>query len=393
MVAGRSRPTASLHVMCGDLMSAVVRRFAPLAAAVFAVASCSDNIPTAPNVQAEPRALRVTAEAGTLAWLTKYLSRSRSRAPRPKDPVVLAGAGDIARCYPGTNVREFQAPGPDHPAEATARLLDAMPGATVMTVGDNAYEFGSPFDFAGCYDPTWGRHRARTRPATGNHEYLTPGAAGYFEYFGERAAPPLGYYSYNLKSWHVAVLNSTPQVYLCWPPESDELPDFPPQPPPPVPNPAAGRACAGDVSQQAWLAADLAANRNRQCTVVYFHHPRFSSGKHGNHYQMQKMWDIMYANGVELVVSGHDHLYERFAPQTPDAVRDDQFGIRQFTVGTGGAEFYAVTALQPNSEIVINDIHGVLALALDDGRYSWSFVGVDRAIKDSGAGSCHASPV
>jgi hypothetical protein len=269
-----------------------------------------------------------------------------------------------------------------------------MPGATVMAVGDNAYEFGSPLDYLGCYHPTWGRHRSRTRPATGNHEYLTPGALGYFLYFGRRAAPPLGYYSYELGSWHVVVLNSTPQVYLCWPPESDELPPgFPPKPQPPLPDPSAGRACAGDVAQQAWLAADLAGHRGTACTVVYFHHPRFSSGLHGNHFQMQKIWDILYANGVDVVVSGHDHLYERFGPQDPDGNPNDVNGIRQFTVGTGGAEFYSVSAVQRNSEVIINTAHGVLALALDAGRYAWSFVTTDGAIRDSGERGCHAAPV
>jgi 3',5'-cyclic AMP phosphodiesterase CpdA len=163
--------------------------------------------------------------------------------------------------------------------------------------------------------------------------------------------------------------------------------------PPAVLGPEAGRACAGDVAQQAWLAADLAAHRGAQCTIAYFHHPRFSSGMHGNHFQMQKIWDLLYAHGVDLVVSGHDHMYERFGPQNPDAQPDDTYGIRQFTVGTGGAEFYAVSSVQPNSEVIINDTHGVLALALDEGTYAWSFVGVDHSVRDSGSGSCHAPPV
>ena len=113
---------------------------------------------------------------------------------------------------------------------------------------------------------------------------------------------------------------------------------------------------------------------------------------HGNHYQMQRMWDIMYANGVDVVVSGHDHLYERFAPQDPDGVADARFGIRQFTVGTGGAEFYSVSTLQPNSEVLINTVHGILALALDKKGYAWSFIGVDHVVRDSGAGDCHHAP-
>jgi calcineurin-like phosphoesterase family protein len=363
-----------------------------VALGVFAllVVGCSESIPTAPVV---PSFLRhsLTEPGSTLAWLAEYLSNPA--APVSGEPAVLAGAGDIARCYPGPNFRQYQRPGPAHPAQQTASLLDGMPGATIMAVGDNAYEFGSPLDYIGCYHPTWGRHRARTRPATGNHEYLTPGALGYFFYFGRAAAPPRGYYSYDLGGWHVVVLNSTPQVYLCWPPESDELPGFPPKPPPPLPDPSAGRACAGDALQQAWLVADLAAHSTATCTLAYFHHPRFSSGPHGNHYQMQRIWDILYAHGVDVVVSGHDHLYERFARQDPDANPNDVTGIRQFTVGTGGAEFYAVAAVQPNSQVIINTVHGVLALALDAGRYAWSFVAVDGSVRDSGEETCHAPPV
>jgi hypothetical protein len=374
-------------------MTAVLFRNTALAFVILlTVAACTDSLPTTPRPDVAWRVASSTSEARALSWLTSYLDSPHT--PTAGEPAVLAGAGDIARCYPGANFRAFRRPGPDHPAAQTARLLDDMPGATVMAVGDNAYEFGSPLDYWGCYDPTWGRHRSRTRPATGNHEYLTPGALGYFVYFREGAAPPLGYYSYELGSWHVVVLNSTPQVYACWPPESDEVPPgFPSNPPPAILGPEAGRACAGDVAQQAWLAADLAAHSDRQCTVAYFHHPRFSSGPHGNHFQMQKIWDVLYAFGVDLVISGHDHLYERFAPQHPDGQADDQWGIRQFTVGTGGAEFYSVTTLQPNSELVIDTVHGVLALGLDQGQYGWGLVAVDHTIQDSGSGACHGPPV
>lgn len=350
------------------------------------VACHADNsaVPTRASLDAR----RSDAPSDLRVWLGKYL-RTR-HATRQGDPALLAGAGDIARCYPGEDPTQFSPPTADNPAMQTARLLQELGDATVMAVGDNAYEFGSPFDYAGCYQPTWGRLRHRTRPATGNHEYLTPGAAGYFGYFGSRAAPPLGYYSYDLGSWHVVVINSTTQVYTCWPPELTEYPPgFPVLPIPAQPGPAAGRACAGDVAQQLWLAADLAAHRGAACTVAYFHHPRFSSGLHGNQYQMQKIWDILYANGVDVVVSGHDHLYERFAPQDPDGNADEARGIRQFTVGTGGAEFYGISTRQPNSQVLINDRHGVLVLALGAGSYAWTFEAVDHSIADSGSGSCH----
>ena len=156
--------------------------------------------------------------------------RERLAARHP----VLVGAGDIAACDSNGD-------------EATAELLDDIAG-TVFTAGDNAYEFGTPVEFQNCYDPTWGRHKERTRPAAGNHDFATPGAAGYFAYFGAAAGPPgLGYYSYDHAGWHIVVLESNRQVLL------------------------------DDAVQQSWLRQDLAANPAR-CTVAYWHHPRFSSG-------------------------------------------------------------------------------------------------------------------
>lgn len=369
-----------------------VNRSLPAFFAFAVLVGCRGETPTTPQREmATPLAARPAPASDLLDWLRNYIDKPhRHHRASSQAPALLAGAGDIARCYPGSDVTQFHRPTGANPAAQTARLLEELPDATVMAVGDNAYEFGSPLDYAGCYQPTWGRVRDRTMPATGNHEYLTPGAAGYFTYFGLRSAPPLGYYSYDLGSWHVIVINSTPQVYACWPPELTEIPPgFPVLPVPASPGPEAGRACVGDVAQQAWLAADLAAHRDAQCTIAYFHHPRFSSGLHGNQYQMQRMWDLMYANGVDVVVSGHDHMYERFAPQDPDGNADPASGIRQFTAGTGGAEFYAVRERQPNSEVIINDMHGVLILALDNGRYAWSFENTDRVIADAGSGECH----
>jgi 3',5'-cyclic AMP phosphodiesterase CpdA len=285
---------------------------------------------------------------------------------------LLVGAGDIAQCYQPDNPTSVTPPQLTA-AESTAALLDSIPG-TVMAVGDNAYEFGSSADYALCYEPTWGRHKARTRPAAGNHEYLTPGAAGYFAYFGLTAAPPAGYYSYDLGAWHVIVLNSTPQWAACQPPRT---------------SPADGRACPGDVAQRAWLATDLAAHRQR-CTLAYFHHPRYSSGLHGSQYEMQQFWDALYAAGVDVVISGHDHLYERFAPQDPEGHADRRRGIRQFTVGTGGAALYPFTTVLPNSEVRDNRVHGVLAMRLGERKYQWTFIGASGGtIVDSGTGSCH----
>lgn len=356
---------------------------------------------TAPTPDAAPSAARVTEKVETLKdWL-------RSFSAGGENAHVVVGAGDIAECYQGSvpppingssNARQSA-------AEATAKLLDRIPG-TVMAVGDNAYQFGSPFDYAACYHPTWGRHFDRTRPAAGNHEYMTPGAAGYFTYFRERAVPPPdpfdpnppgnGYYSYDAGGWHVIVLNSTPQVYACYPPEVTEVQRDPRWPAPQLAelpaSAAAGRLCPGDVAQRAWLERDLAAHASAQCTLVYWHHPRFSSGHHGNHYQMQNIWDRLYDYGVDVVVTGHDHNYERFAPQDRDGNVNYEFGIRQFVVGTGGADLRPAGPPVDNSEIIIDDTHGVIAVGLKNGGYDWAFIGVDRAVRDSGSGQCHDAP-
>lgn len=337
-----------------------MRAYAFLLLAI-AVAACTDS-PSAPSTAPEE-----SPEADLFLW---RIPNNPWRAP--PGPPVLVGAGDIARCYPSDNPTDITPPSLTA-AEATAKLLDQIPG-TVIAVGDNAYEFGSLSDYLLCYHPTWGRHKARTRPAVGNHEYLTPGAAGYFGYFFPQGGAPGGYYSYNLGSWHVVVLNSMTQWTEC---------------PPPKTSPAEGRTCVGDILQKLWLFADLRWHRQR-CTAVYFHHPRFSSGRHGSQYEMQQFWDIMYANGVDVVVSGHDHLYERFAPQDPDGNSDTERGIRQFTVGTGGAELYEFTTVLPNSEVRDNSTHGVLALRLNDGGYAWEFVPVaGGSFRDSGSGVCH----
>jgi hypothetical protein len=244
-------------------------------------------------------------------------------------PEVLVGAGDIAECG------SIGAP-------ATALLLDTIPG-TVFTAGDNAYPSGSDDDFANCYDPTWGRHKARTRPALGNHEYLTPEAAGYFNYFGAAAGERgKGYYSYELGRWHVVVLNSNIPLD------------------------------AGSPQDQ-WLRADLAATPT-QCVFAYWHHPLFSSGdNHGNQDFVRPLWDALYQYGADLVVVGHEHVYERFAPQRPDGSADPATGIRQFTVGTGGAGVYAFGTPLPNSESR-GTSRGVIKLTLRDGGYDWKFV-------------------
>jgi len=272
-------------------------------------------------------------------------SASVTVTARPSS-AVLVGAGDIASCSSSGD-------------EATAKLLDAIPG-TVFAAGDLAYENGSINEFNSCYSPSWGRHKARTRPSPGNHEYQTFGASGYYEYFGAAAGDPdKGYYSYELGPWHIIVLNSNLRVE------------------------------AGSPQEQ-WLREDL-ANSSVRCTLAYWHHPRFSSGAdHGDNPAMQPLWQALYERGVEVVVSAHDHIYERFAPQTPAGAVDMAKGIRQFVVGTGGGSHDQLGTTSAHSEVRSAEAFGVLKLTLLADRYEWKFVPIKgETFTDQGSASCH----
>ncbi len=267
------------------------------------------------------------------------------------DP-VLVGSGDIASCSSSGD-------------EATAKLLDSISG-TVFTTGDNVYESGTDTEFTNCYEPSWGRHKARTRPSVGNHEYVTSGASGYFNYFGAAAGERgKGYYSYNLGAWHIIVLNS---------------------------NCSQVGGCRAGSPQEQWLRADLAAYP-ATCTLAYWHHPRFSSGSHGNSTAVQPLWQALYDAGADVVVSSHDHDYERFAPQTPSRAADPAYGIRQFVAGMGGKSHYGFGTIQPNSEVRNSDTYGVLKFTLRATSYDWQFVPeAGKTFTDSGTTSCHGSP-
>jgi len=247
--------------------------------------------------------------------------------------------------------------------DQTARLIQSM-GGTVFTTGDNAYFSGSAQEFRDCYEPTWGAFKGRTRPVLGNHEYEGAGPSPYFDYFGTQAvlgtnSGPIGsgYYSFELGEWHAIALNSWLSV--------------------------------NEGSAQAqWLRADLAANRNK-CTLAYWHYPLFTSGPNGNQNQMRPLWRILYEFDVDVVLNGHDHTYERFAPQNPDGAPDSARGIREFVVGTGGAMLYQFVTTMPNSERRIANTFGVLKLTLASGNYQWDFISGSGAVSDSGSGTCH----
>jgi predicted phosphohydrolase len=261
------------------------------------------------------------------------------------DP-VLVGAGDIATC----GLRED---------EDTARLLDDIPG-TVFTAGDNAYPGGTADQFQKCYEPTWGRHKKRTRPSPGNHDYATPYATPYYEYFGRNAGPAgQGYYSYNLGAWHIISLNSIKDAR----PESN---------------------------QGQWLHADLKASR-AVCTLVYWHHPLFTSADQHDLRARRKNRQTLYEFRVDVIVNGHVHDYERFAPQDPEGRADPIRGIRQFIVGTGGASLSNKPAEPnyPNSEVRNNSTWGVIKFTLHATSYDWEFIPIKGgSFRDSGSARC-----
>jgi acid phosphatase type 7 len=276
----------------------------------------------------------------------------------PDKGITIYAAGDIANC-------ENRTP-EDSKAAKTAALiagrLESDPQAAVLTLGDHTYPVGLLSEFTSCYDQTWGQFKGRTYPSPGNHEYYTPRAVGYFSYFGNAAGPGrAGYYSFNLGTWHVVSLNS----YLK--PEQHQ-------------------------AQLAWLKADLAQSHAR-CTLAFWHHPRYSSGGHGNNPQIDDAWKLLYAAGADVLLSAHDHNYERFAPQDGIGELDEQRGIRQFVVGTGGASLTPLRFRKSNSEVSDNASYGVLKLVLKDIGYEWEFLPVERdGFTDSGATLCHSAP-
>ena len=265
--------------------------------------------------------------------------------------VTLVGAGDIAGC-------DFKAD------RKTARLVGKI-GGTVFTLGDNVYPEGTSAQFRNCYDPTWGKYKKRTRPSVGNHEYDTSsGAKPYFDYFGWRAGKPSrGYYSYDRGTWHIVALNSN-----C-----EEV-----------------GGCGRRSAQGRWLRRDLTHHRTR-CTLAYFHHPLYASGRGYDSPEVKPLWHILYNQHADVILSGHAHRYERFARITPSGERSSARGIRQFIVGTGGAPGGTQHGPdEPRVQAKKIGAPGVLKLKLGSGFYHWKFVPVGgRNYTDSGRAHCH----
>jgi hypothetical protein len=285
----------------------------------------------------------VDAEPGTTRDTTT------STATASETPMVVLAVGDIAHC----DVTED---------EAVARLVDTLPGP-VLLLGDIAYPAGTAEQFERCFDPAWGRYRERLRPAPGNHEYGTAEAAGYFGYFGAAAGERgKGWYSFDVGEWHVIALNS---------------------------NCAAVGGCGAGSEQERWLREDLARSTAR-CTLAFWHHARFSSGgTHGSDPVTGDLWRALADVGAEVVLTGHEHNYERFAPLDPAGRVDPERGIRQFVVGTGGRSHYGFGVPREGSEVRAGSTFGLLELTLAADDYRWRFVPVaDESFTDAGEGRC-----
>lgn len=270
-------------------------------------------------------------------------------------PYVLVGAGDIASC----KVPEG--------AVQTARLIESIPGE-VFAAGDLAYEHGTAQEFRDCYDTTWGKFKDRTHPSPGNHEFGSKEGSAYFDYWGDRAGPRgRGYYSFDLGVWHIISLNTNcPQLQ---------------------------GGCAVGSEEEVWLRQDLAAHPN-SCIIAFGHHALYSSGvfkNHALHPELRPLWQALYNAHADLILNGHEHSYERFAPQDPNGNADPKNGIREIVVGTGGRSHDPLGFPIANSEKRNAENFGVIKLTLWPGRYSWEFIPVDavNGFRDSGVGVCH----
>ncbi|MES1259162.1 MAG: metallophosphoesterase [Gemmatimonadota bacterium] len=317
-------------------------------------------------------ALIVASSAGALACkIPVQITPAPATAPAEQVAIsgasVFIGVGDIAVC--GTDGDE-----------RTARLVDsvlrvdsiAKVNDQVFTLGDNAYPDGSASNFALCFAPSWGdsskRIMKKIHPAPGNHEHQSIGAAPYYEYFGSRAgSSKKGYYSYDVGEWHVIVLNS--EIIVGAFTDADRK------------------------AQDDWLTGELKGSQ-KLCTLAYWHNPRFSSGWHGGDARLLRTWQLLYDGGVDLVLNGHDHDYERFDPQDPLGVLDTAHGIPEYVVGTGGGDLRGFrTVPSANSAVRVEGYWGVLKLTLGKGEFRSAFIDTEGRVWDPSGGKCHTAPV
>jgi hypothetical protein len=293
----------------------------------------------------------MSCSSGGVERVASTISTPSTASTTAPGPPRIVAAGDIALC--------------NSPASDTALLLDDLPG-TVAVLGDGGGASGKlEKNYLRCYDPTWGRHRARTRPVPGDNDYeASETASGYFEYFDDLAGEPdKGYYAYDLGDWRVIALNS---------------------------NCDAIGGCHAGSPQEQWLRFELATDP-KPCTLAYWHHARFASGRQGNTLEVAPLWQALYDAGADVVLAAHNHLYERFAPLDAAGRIDQDRGIRSFVVGTGGDGLDPLaSAPVPGSEVRNNTTHGVLDVSLESGRFTWRFVPAEGGFfTDEGTAFCH----
>jgi acid phosphatase type 7 len=311
---------------------------------VFLLNSCQSTVVQNQSLSPDGTLGNIPVTQNPNALLSRTRIHPIAASPTPSSH-ILVGAGDISICGQKGD-------------DQTADLLANIPG-TIFSVGDNSNESGTAYEYLNCFGPSWGQFLDRLYPVPGNHDYVTDNASPYFDYFsGGPLTRGKGYYSYDLGSWHVIALNSVIDI-------------------------------STDSLQVAWVREDLASHKNL-CTLAYWHHPRWTSGESGNDGRMAAIWQILYAHGVDVVVNGNEHMYERFAPLDPDGKMDLTHGIREFVVGTGGASHYRFGIIQANSQVRENSTFGVLKFDLLTNGYDWEFIPVEGMdFTDTGSDACH----
>jgi acid phosphatase type 7 len=314
---------------------------------------------------------RVDVRVWLVGWVFALAVLTGLWAGEAKADPVVAAAGDIACAPSSSSFNNGLGTATKCRARYTSDLLVGAGLSAVLPLGDEQYDTAKYSSFLGSYDKSWGRVKSISHPAPGNHEYLTSGASGYFDYFngsgvfsGRAGARDRGYYSFDVGTWHLIALNSSDKCAII--------------------------ACGAGSAQESWLKADLATHPN-YCTLAYWHHPSFNSGHDGNLGGMQTMLRDLYNANADVILGGHAHDYERFAPQNPSGQLDKTRGIRQFVVGTGGAFFTAMGTTKPNSQVRQSSTYGVLFLTLHATSYNWKFAPeAGKQFSDSGSYSCHA---
>ncbi len=299
--------------------------------------------PTAtPTSVAPPTATPVPPTATPVPPTATPAPPTNTPTPSGSDPILLVTGDSRTGCNTG--------------ATATANLLANYSSSTLLLFNGDATSTGAYSEFTDCFNTTFGKYKAQIRPVPGNHEYGVSGASGYFTYYGAQAHSP-GYYSFDVGTWHIVALNSEIDI-------------------------------SSTSAQMSWLKNDLTAHP-AACTIAYWHEPRWSSGSHGNNTFVSALWQTLYDNNVELAFNGHDHDYERFAPQNPSGALDNARGITEFVIGNAGAPPYAFSTIQPNSQARMTGAYGLVQLTLHPSSYDYKWIGATGSFTDAGSAACH----